>query len=49
MKGNIFSSRKLMLQGVRNNEDSPLFNAEYFRFEMNLLHKMIQRKKILSG
>ena len=37
MKGNVMSSRNLMLQAIRNNEGKPIFYCEYFRFEMNLL------------
>jgi hypothetical protein len=37
LKGNIFQSRKLMLQGIRNNENNALFYVEYFRFETCLL------------
>jgi hypothetical protein len=41
LKGNLFQSRKLMLQGIRNNENNAFFYVEYFRFETALLHKIL--------
>ena len=49
LKGNLFASRKLMLQGIRNNEKNPMFYVEYFRFETALLAKIIERRDILKG
>ena len=49
LKGNLFASRKLMLQGIRNNDMNPMFYVEYFRFETCLLAKIIQRREILKG
>jgi hypothetical protein len=40
LKGNLFSSRNLMLQAIRNNENSALFYTEYFRFETKFLSKI---------
>ena len=49
LKGNLFQSRKLMLQGIRNNETNAMFYVEYFRFETCLLSKIIERREILKG
>lgn len=49
LKGNLFQSRKIMLQGIRNNEMNPMFYVEYFRFETCLLQKIIERREILKG
>ena len=49
LKGNLFSSRNLMLQAIRNNENSAHFYTEYFRFETKFLSKIKQRKNILMG
>ena len=49
LKGNLFASRKLMLQGIRNNDMNPMFYVEYFRFETCLLGKIIERREILKG
>lgn len=38
-----------MMQAVRNNEANPLFYAEFFRFEVALLKKMVDRRNILAG
>jgi len=43
LKGNLFSSRKLMLQALRNNEENPLYYAEYLRFEVAYLNKIMLR------
>ena len=34
---------------MRNNEDRAIFYTEYFKFEIALLHKMIERRNILNG
>lgn len=49
IKGNLFSSRNLMLQGIRNNSESPLFYIEYFKFELAFMTKIKQRKEILQN
>lgn len=49
LKGNLFSSRKLMLQAIRNNEDDAKFYVEYFRYELRFLEKVRQRSQILNG
>ena len=49
IKGNLFSSRNLMLQAIRNNSNSPLFYVEYFRFEAVFLQKVKQRREILHS
>ena len=49
LKGNMFTARNLMLQGLRNNDSRALFYVEYFRFEVAMLTKIKERKKILMG
>ena len=49
MKGNMFTSRNLMLQAIRNNPDSALFYVEYFRFEVCFLSKIKRRKQVLKS
>lgn len=49
LKGNLFSSRKLMLQAIRNNEVNPDFYVEYFKYETKFLEKVRQRREILNG
>lgn len=49
IKGNLFSSRNLMLQAIRNNSNSAMFYVEYFRFEMAFLKKIKHRRDILHG
>jgi hypothetical protein len=36
-----------MLQGIRNNENNAFFYVEYFRFEVALLTKILERRSIL--
>jgi hypothetical protein len=40
LKGNLFSSRKLMLQAIRNNDSNAKFYTEYFRYELRFLEKV---------
>lgn len=40
MKGNMFAGRKLLLQSLRNNENSQLLHVEYFKFELAILEKV---------
>lgn len=40
IKGNLFASRNLMLQAIRNNSESALFYLEYFQFEVQFLAKI---------
>lgn len=49
IKGNLFSGRKLMLQGLRNNQANPRFYIEYFRFEVAFFDKVQERISILNG
>jgi hypothetical protein len=49
IKGNLFSGRKLMLQGIRNNQSNPRFYVEYFRFEVAFFDKVQERISILNG
>lgn len=49
LKGNLFSSRNLMLQALRANENSPPFQLAYLSFEVKFLNKLMQRREILSG
>ena len=44
MKGNLFSSRNLMLQALRINENVPKFYSEYLKFEVKFLDKLMQRR-----
>ena len=49
LKGNLFSSRNLMLQALRANDDSPKFHTAYLAFEVKFLSKLMQRRQILAG
>ena len=49
MRGNLFSSRNLMLQALRVNDNSPAFYLAYLQFEVRFLHKLMHRRKILNG
>eukprot|EP00347_Sterkiella_histriomuscorum_P012065 403370024 len=49
MRGNLFSSRKLMLQAIRNNPNSAQFYVEYFKYELKFYEKIQQRIQILNG
>ena len=49
MKGNLFSSRNLMRQALRVNENEPKFYTEYLKFEVKFLDKLMQRREILNG
>ena len=49
MRGNMFNARKLMLQAIRNNPESPNFYVEYFKFEIKFMEKIKMRSAILSG
>ena len=44
LKGNLFSSRNLMMQALRANEDSREFQLAYLRFEVAFLDKLMQRR-----
>lgn len=44
MRGNLFSSRNLMLQALRANEDSSEFQLAYLAFEVKFLGKLMQRR-----
>lgn len=48
LKGNMFSSRQLMLQGLRLNEHDSQFHLEYLRFELNFFHKIMKRREHLT-
>lgn len=49
LKGNLFSSRNLMLQALRANENSAPFQIAYLAFEVKFLNKLMQRREILAG
>lgn len=49
IKGNLFAGRKLLLQGLRNNENSVLLHVEYLRFEIELMRKLKERRQVLTG
>ena len=49
IKGNLFSSRNLMLQALRVNDTKPKFYTEYLKFEVVFLDKIMQRRKVLNG
>ena len=49
VKGNMFSGRQLMLQGLRQNEDSSKFHLEYLRFEIKTFDKVMKRREVLLG
>ena len=49
MKGNLFSSRNLMLQALRANGENPTFYTAYLEFELAFLAKVMQRRAILQG
>ncbi|CDW85134.1 u3 small nucleolar rna-associated protein 6 [Stylonychia lemnae] len=49
MRGNLFSSRKLMLQAIRNNPDNANFYVEYFKYEIKFFEKIKQRIQILNS
>ena len=49
LKGNLFSSRNLMLQALRANENSSKFQLAYLEFEVRFLEKIMQRREILTG
>ena len=49
VKGNLFSSRNLMLQALKVNDSKPRFYTEYLKFEVIFLEKLMQRRKVLNG
>ena len=49
MKGNLLSSRNLMLQALRVNENAPKFYTAYLKFEVRFLDKLMERRAILNG
>ena len=49
LKGNLFSSRNLMLQALRANEESTEFQLAYLAFEVRFLEKIMHRREILTG
>jgi len=48
LKGNLFSSRNIMLQALRTNKYAADYFFEYFKYELAFLKKMKQRKLILQ-
>ena len=48
VKGNMFSGRQLMLQGLRQNEDFPKFNLAYLKFELVTFEKIMKRRDVLN-
>ena len=49
MKANMFAGRRLLLQSLRNNDNSQLLHIEYFKYELAVLEKLKQRKLVLEG
>jgi hypothetical protein len=49
IKGNLFSSRNIMLQALKVNDQKPKFYTEYLKFELAFLDKLMQRRKVLNG
>lgn len=49
IKGNLFSSRKLMLQAIRINDTNLQVYVEFFKYEVKFFEKMKQRRMILNG
>jgi U3 small nucleolar RNA-associated protein 6 len=49
IKGNLFSSRNLMLQALKVNDQTPKFYTEYLKFEVKFLDKLMERRKVLNG
>lgn len=49
MKGNLFSGRKILLQSLRNNDNSELLHVEYFKYELAVLTKIKERRLVLEG
>ena len=41
LKGNLFSSRNLMMQALRANQDSAEFHTAYLAFEVKFLNKLM--------
>ena len=48
LKGNMFSSRQLILQGLRMNESDYRFHLEYLRFEVKYFDKVMLRREVLQ-
>jgi len=48
LKGNMFSSRQLILQGLRMNDSESRFHLEYLRFEVKYFEKVMQRREVLK-
>lgn len=48
LKGNMFSSRQLILQGLRMNDTDPRFHLEYLKFEVRYFEKVMQRREVLQ-
>jgi hypothetical protein len=49
LKGNMFSSRNLMMQGLRMNDTDPKFHLEYMRFELKFFEKIMMRREVLKS
>ena len=49
IKGNLFSSRNLMLQALKVNDSKPRFYTEYLKFEVVFLDKLMHRRQLLNG
>lgn len=49
VKGNLFNGRKLLLQSLRNNENSSLLHVEYFKYEVKVHHKINERRQVLTS
>jgi len=49
MKGNMFSSRQLMMQGLRVNDANPDFHVAYLQFEVRYFDKVMMRREVLNS
>lgn len=49
LKGNLFSSRNLMLQSLKANEKNADFYVAYLKFEVRFLEKLMHRRNVLEG
>lgn len=48
LKGNMFSSRQLILQGLRMNDSDWRFHIEHLRFEVKYFDKVMLRREVLQ-
>jgi hypothetical protein len=48
LKGNMFSSRQLIMQGLRINDSDWRFHIEHLRFEVKYFDKVMLRREVLQ-